>query len=111
MAFSPLRSDQNNGSAVPRTVQNPWVHQAELENFCSKLTSVNSRAVVSAVCEIVSLRQQMVVNILAVGERLSELRASLGPVQFSFFMRTILPRLGISRSTGYRWLGLAEKLP
>jgi hypothetical protein len=66
--------------------------------------------VTAAVDEIARLRKQMVVNMLAIGEGLIKLRAAIGCEKFSGFMTEVLPALGISRSTGYRWMGFADKL-
>lgn len=59
--------------------------------------------------EISQARQNIVVNVFAIGDSLNKLRFHLGSDKFHF-MRGVLPTLGISRSTGYRWLGLAERL-
>jgi hypothetical protein len=83
---------------------------AAVERFCCELAPAHCKTVVNSVKEIARMRQNIVVNMLAIGESLSKLRSVLGVDKFSRFMRTVLPALGISRSTGYRWLGLAEKL-
>jgi hypothetical protein len=59
--------------------------------------------------EIDRLRDNIVGNTLHIGTRLKELRGVYGARRFSNFMRR-LPDYGISRSTGYRWMVLAEKL-
>src|ERR1051326_4086840 len=81
-----------------------------VDSFCSALSSANSRIVRDAVEEIATLRREMAVNMLAVGDRLGKLRGEIGPERFSRFMVDVFPALGISRATGYRWLGFAEKL-
>lgn len=52
------------------------------------------------------------VNELANGDKLNVLRAHMGSMRFGKFMGETLPKLGISRSTGYRWarqaLGLSQ---
>jgi hypothetical protein len=62
------------------------------------------------VLQIGSLQRQIVINMLAIGDRLNKLRAEIGSHKFHQFMDDVLPLLGISRSTGYRWLGFAERL-
>jgi hypothetical protein len=80
------------------------------DEFCKDLSPANCQAVTHAVDEIARLRKQMVVNMLAIGEGLIKLRAAVGCEKFSRFMTDVLPTLGISRSTGYRWMGFADKL-
>jgi len=79
-------------------------------DLCRGISPAKSKTVIATVEEISRLRQQMVVNILAIGECLNELRASLGSERFAHFMRAVLPTIGISRATGYRWMNLADKL-
>lgn len=83
---------------------------ALLQSFCGELSQPTSQAVIDTVGEISRLRQQMIVNMLAIGEHLSKLRAAVGAEKFSQFVRAILPAFGISRSTAYRWLSVAERL-
>ena len=69
---------------------------AALERFCSELSPANSKKVVSTVKEIARVRQNIVVNMLSIGESLSRLRSDLGPDKFSHFTRSVLPGLGIN---------------
>lgn len=50
-------------------------------------------------------------NELANGAKLNVLRAQMGSIRFGKFMGGTLPKLGISRTTGYRWAKLASGLP
>jgi len=86
------------------------IFQDHCREFCQQLSSCDSKSVQEAVEDIVVLRQQIVINMLRVGERLNRLRAAIGIENFCYFMKYVLPATGISRSTGYRWLGLAERL-
>lgn len=79
--------------------------------FCKLLSPSDSRYVQAAVTDIAELQRQMVINMLGIGERLSKLRSAIGPEKFYRFMSDVLPHSGISRSTGYRWMAIAEKLP
>lgn len=84
--------------------------EATISTFCKELPTVSCRAVHHAVSEIGGLQRQIVINMLAIGDHLNKLRARIGSQKFHQFMSEVLPLLGISRSTGYRWLGFAEKL-
>lgn len=88
----------------------PDVSVPTIDDFCKELSPTSSRAVTVTVGEISRLRKQMVVNMFAIGESLLRLRDAIGSENFSQFMTAVLPPLGISRSTGYRWLGFADKL-
>lgn len=83
---------------------------ATVQSFCRDLSRPISQTVLDTVSEISRLRQQMIVNMLAIGEHLSKLRSAVGAEKFSQFVREILPTLGVSRSTAYRWLSVAERL-
>ncbi len=85
--------------------------ETAINSFCSELRPANFRAVHQAVLKIGGLQRQIVINMLAIGDHLSKLRTEIGPKKFNQFMSEVLPLLGISRSTGYRWLGFAENLP
>lgn len=107
-------SKRTNSKTIPELLQKQRrlkiSYYVAVDQFCKNQPSVHAKAVTSTVAEITRLRQQMVVNILAIGHRLSELRNAIGCKRFSEFMKDVLPMIGISRSTGYRWLGLSEKL-
>jgi len=79
-------------------------------DFCQGLSPDNCQAVTEAVDVIARLRKKMVVNMLAIGDDLIKLREAIGSEHFSRFMTDLLPTLGISRSTGYRWMGFADQL-
>lgn len=104
-------ANHKNGSELVQNRQRlRIICKATVEGFCKDLSSVDSRAIGRTVDEITRLRQQMIVNMLAIGDRLSKLRSAIGPERFSQFMKEILPTIGISRSTGYRWVGFSERL-
>jgi hypothetical protein len=50
-------------------------------------------------------------NELANGAKLNTLRIHMGRYGFGEFMGATLPKLGISRTTGYRWARVAASLP
>jgi hypothetical protein len=50
-------------------------------------------------------------NELANGEKLNALRLHMGSMRFGKFIGETLPKLGISKTTGYRWAKLASGLP
>jgi len=85
-------------------------HKPAVDTFCEELSPVNSQIIHDSVTEIAGLQQQIVINMLAIGNSLNRLRSGVGAETFCRFMTDVLPSLGISRSTGYRWLGFAEKL-
>jgi hypothetical protein len=61
--------------------------------------------------EIDRLRNEMSGNALKIGTKLKELRGLYTPKRFADFMRKdLFQDHGISRSTGYRWMVLSEKL-
>jgi hypothetical protein len=90
--------------------QDSMLREPVFNEFCKYLSPQDCEVVTSTVNEIARLRKQMVANMLAIGEGLLKLRATIGSEKFSAFMTQILPTLGISRSTGYRWMGFADKL-
>jgi hypothetical protein len=81
-----------------------------VSNFEKELEPTQRKAVSQAVTFISGIQQQMVSNALKIGERLNTLRSEIGEAHFSDFMSKVLPRLGISRSTGYRWAASAGML-
>ncbi|HEV2961072.1 MAG TPA: hypothetical protein VG649_04540 [Candidatus Angelobacter sp.] len=83
---------------------------AVIKDFCKDLSANDSHVVSSEIVEISGLKQQMVSNMLGIGECLGNVRRIVGLKKFNRFMSDVLPALGISRSTGYRWLGFAEGL-
>jgi hypothetical protein len=61
--------------------------------------------------EIDRLRNEMSGNALKIGTKLNELHGLYTPKRFADFMRKdLFHDHGISRSTGYRWMVLSEKL-
>ena len=107
----PEKSVRNNGFHLARTgKQDPLPREPIFDEFCKDLSPKNCEIVTSTMDEIARLRKQMVANMFAIGEGLLKLRAAIGCEKFSAFMSQVLPALGISRSTGYRWMGFADKL-
>lgn len=82
-----------------------------VDEFCVGLSASDCRTVRSTVEEIARLQRQVAVNALAIGDSLCKLRTAIGSQEFHRFMRDVLPKFGVSRSTAYRWLGFTEKLP
>jgi len=84
--------------------------ETALEAFCRDLLTADLQNVKNAVKEITGFQRQIITNMLAIGDQLNKLRSQLQPEIFCRFMTEMLPALGISRSTGYRWLSHADKL-
>jgi hypothetical protein len=81
-----------------------------VDEFCASLSTSESRTVRNTVEEIGRLQRQVAVNALAIGDALYKLRTAIGSQEFHRFMREVLPKFGMSRSTAYRWLSFSERL-
>jgi hypothetical protein len=90
-------------------VRLPFRVESALDALGKDLSPDDFRKVYDAVKAIAGSRQ-VVINMLAIGQHLNRLRYQVEPECFCRFMTEVLPALGISRSTGYRWLGHAQKL-
>ena len=98
---------RTNGHSVPNL---SLTAEVALEAFCRDLLATDLQNVKNAVREITGFQRQIITNMLAIGDQLNKLRSQLQPEIFCRFMTEMLPALGISRSTGYRWLSHADKL-
>jgi hypothetical protein len=98
---------RTNGHSVPNL---SLTAEVALEAFCRDLLATDLQNVKNAVREITGFQRQIITNMLAIGDQLNKLRSQLHPEIFCRFMTEMLPALGISRSTGYRWLSHADKL-
>lgn len=98
---------RTNGPSVPNL---SFTAEITLETFCRDLLTADLQNVKNAVKEITGFQRQIITNMLAIGDQLNKLRSQLQPEIFCRFMTEMLPALGISRSTGYRWLSHADKL-
>jgi hypothetical protein len=108
---SPSRDDPQVVCVTPTNESKlQFKYRASLDRFCAHLGPGDADAITTALDEIMQLRRNMIVNALVIGKCLSGLRSKIGPRTFSQFMRQLLPNVGISRSTGYRWLAYAEGL-
>ena len=96
-----------NGLSVPSL---SLTAETALAAFCQDLLAADLQNVKNAVREITGFQRQIITNMLAIGDQLNKLRSQLQPEIFCRFMTEMLPALGISRSTGYRWLSHADKL-
>lgn len=82
----------------------------KLSRFCSSVLPAHAVAVKEAVAFISAAQQRMVENVMAIGERLNTLRTEIGADEFATFVKNVLPAMGISRSAGYRWMGISTNL-
>ena len=101
-------SDKAIEVSKPSEIKAVSTYADAVATFCATVPDSAAQDVRAAVSFIHEVQAKMVENVLAIGDKLKQLRLVLGADSFSTFVRTVLPKMGISKSTAYRWLGLAD---
>lgn len=102
---------ENQSATVAITLPSERITSA-LAAFCKNavLSPADERDVTGAVSEIRENITKIKESYLVIGENLHVIHAKVGAERFSTFAKTVLPTLGIPRSTAYRFLTLREQL-
>lgn len=91
-------------------VEKPRTFTQVLAQFVENIPN-ELRKLTSETCELIHGEQvKMVESALAIGAKLREYRNIAGAEIFSTFSRTVLPAMGISQKTAYRYIGKAVAL-
>lgn len=110
------KAKKNTSTAVATTKKAEIAHfttvNEALDKFFSnagnKVSNAVTQDVRAAVDAIRAEQVKMVEAAQAIGERLIAIRTKLGTDLWGTFVDTIVPRMGISRSSAFRWIGSAE---
>src|SRR5438128_12417815 len=86
MSYHDYRIEKSTALDREEKVQDSPIPFGMLKEFCKDLSQKNAEAIHYTAVQITDLRQQMVVNVFAIGERLSQLRNAVGLDKFSQFM-------------------------